>query len=78
MAPDPPPRRTTAQVWNPSNCEIWVLEKVPGKITYQLAGRWRASPYGGVFTDITFGAPTSHHPSDEFSSCATILFSVWV
>jgi len=44
------------QVWNPSNCEIWVLQKVPGNGgTYELAGRWRASPYGGSFVDIPFG-----------------------
>ena len=42
------------QVWNPSNCEIWVLQKLPGKVTYELAGRWRASPYGGGFSPVTF------------------------
>ena len=47
---------TPSQVWNPSNCEIWVLQKVPGNGgTYELAGRWRASPYGGSFVDIPFG-----------------------
>jgi broad specificity phosphatase PhoE len=43
------------QVWNPSNCEIWVLEAQPGSGKYGLAGRWRATPYGGSFTDIKFG-----------------------
>ena len=43
------------EVWNPSNCEIWVLEKVPNTGTYQLSGRWRASPYGGGFSDVKFG-----------------------
>lgn len=43
------------QVWNPSNCEIWVLQKIPRKGTYELAGRWRASPYGGSFVDVKFG-----------------------
>ena len=43
------------QVWNPSNCEIWVLQKVADTGTYELAGRWRASPYGGSFVDIQFG-----------------------
>ena len=31
------------EVWNPANGEIWVLQKVAGKGTYELAGRWRAS-----------------------------------
>lgn len=43
------------QVWNPSNCEIWVLEAIPNSARYELAGRWRATPYGGAFTDIKFG-----------------------
>ena len=43
------------QVWNPSNCEIWVLEALPNSARYELAGRWRATPYGGAFTDIKFG-----------------------
>jgi hypothetical protein len=46
--------RHAAQVWNPSNCEIWVLEKLPAG-EYELSGRWRASPYGGDFVDIRFG-----------------------
>ena len=44
------------QVWNPSNCEIWVLERVAGRGVYELAGRWRASPYGGSFVDVKFGS----------------------
>ena len=44
------------QVWNPTNCEIWVLQKVDGGATYELAGRWRASPKGGKFVDVAFGA----------------------
>jgi hypothetical protein len=63
------------QVWNPSNCEIWVLQKVPGKITYELAGRWRASPYGGVFTDITFGAPHSHLAAGWWASWGIVVLS---
>jgi broad specificity phosphatase PhoE len=43
------------QVWNPSNCEIWVLEKSQQSGTYALAGRWRASPYRGKFMDIQYG-----------------------
>ena len=44
------------QVWNPSNCEIWVLQRVSdGGGTYELRGRWRASPYGGSFVDVKFG-----------------------
>jgi len=44
------------QVWNPSNCEIWVLQRIPsGGGAYELAGRWRASPYGGSFVDVKFG-----------------------
>ena len=43
------------EVWNPSNCEIWVLQRVEGKSTYALEGRWRASPYGGSFSDLAFG-----------------------
>mmetsp|Transcript_69927 Transcript_69927/g.138578 ORF Transcript_69927/g.138578 Transcript_69927/m.138578 type:complete len:217 (-) Transcript_69927:31-681(-) len=43
------------QVWNPSNCEIWVLEKQRGRGTYELCGRWRASPYRGKFVEIKFG-----------------------
>ena len=39
------------QVWNPANCEIWVLEYMPGS-TYQLKGRWRATPYGGSFNSV--------------------------
>ena len=36
------------QVWNPSNCEIWVLEAVPGSGKYGLKGRWRATPHAGM------------------------------
>jgi len=41
------------KVWNPSNCEIWVLTR--NKSTYELAGRWRATPKGGTFLQIKFG-----------------------
>ena len=44
------------EVWNPSNCEMWVLEKIPEKGTYELRGRWRASPFRGEFADLKFGA----------------------
>ena len=53
------------QVWNPSNCEIWTLEKVPGAPTYELRGRWRASPYGGSFVDVRFGATKNEPLSDH-------------
>jgi len=44
------------QVWNPSNCEIWVLQKIPdGSGRYELAGRWRATPYRGRFSSLKFG-----------------------
>ena len=43
------------QVWNPTNGEIWVLEKEPSG-EYEFAGRWRATPYGGAFVDVKFGA----------------------
>jgi len=43
------------QVWNPSNCEIWVLNRIANTGEYELAGRWRASPYGGTFVDIKYG-----------------------
>ena len=39
------------QVWNPTNGEIWVLEKEPSG-EYEFAGRWRATPYGGAFVDV--------------------------
>lgn len=35
-------------MWNPSNCEIWVLEAVPGSGKYGLKGRWRATPHAGM------------------------------
>ncbi|CAJ1358255.1 unnamed protein product [Effrenium voratum] len=46
------------QVWNPSNCEVWALEKdeLLGKGSYNLAGRWRPCPQGGRFCEIRFGA----------------------
>jgi len=44
-------------VWNPSNGEIWVLQKVPATGTYELRGRWRASrATAGRFVDVKFGA----------------------
>jgi len=46
------------QVWNPSNCEIWVLEKVPRTGRYRLAGRWRqphGQHHGGHFLDVRYG-----------------------
>jgi broad specificity phosphatase PhoE len=43
------------QVWNPANCEIWVLEYIPGS-TYELKGRWRATPYGGQYSSVKYGA----------------------
>mmetsp|Transcript_34082 Transcript_34082/g.108811 ORF Transcript_34082/g.108811 Transcript_34082/m.108811 type:complete len:404 (+) Transcript_34082:130-1341(+) len=50
------------QVWNPSNCEIWVLERDEGRPTYELRGRWRASPFGGGFTDVKFGKNQTEIP----------------
>ena len=45
------------QVWNPSNGEIWVLQKVARKGTYELRGRWRASRRAeGRYVDLKFGA----------------------
>jgi hypothetical protein len=41
------------QVWNPTNCEIWVLEKVAATGRYELAGRWELEQ--GNFVDIRFG-----------------------
>lgn len=41
------------KVWNPSNCEIWVLTR--NSSTYELNGRWRATPKGGSFSQIKFG-----------------------
>ena len=45
------------EVWNPGNGEIWVLQKVAGEGTYELAGRWRASRMqpDGRFVDIKYG-----------------------
>lgn len=43
------------QVWNPSNCEIWVLEKMPSG-RYQLAGRLGDD---GAFKPIRFGGDKS-------------------
>ena len=46
------------EVWNPANGEIWVLQKVAGKGTYELAGRWRASRHdenAGRFVDVKYG-----------------------
>jgi broad specificity phosphatase PhoE len=50
--------REFEQVWNPSNCEIWVLERETKRgDRYQLLGRWRASPKTGegLLTPIKFG-----------------------
>jgi broad specificity phosphatase PhoE len=45
------------QVWNPSNCEIWVLERETARgDRYNLAGRWRSSPKKGAMTPIKFGS----------------------
>lgn len=41
------------QVWNPSNCEIWVLRKTKGG-KYKLEGRWNDG-----FLPIRFGADQS-------------------
>ncbi|CAK0856584.1 unnamed protein product [Prorocentrum cordatum] len=43
------------QVWNPSNCEMWVLEKTPGG-RYRLAGRLGDD---GALLPIRFGANQS-------------------
>ena len=56
------------QVWNPSNCEMWVLQKVPGTGIYGLGGRWRASPYGGNFTDIKFGRNRNEKVHDHMKT----------
>jgi hypothetical protein len=58
------------QVWNPSNCEIWVLEKLASG-EYELSGRWRASPYGGTFGDIKFGANRNQRMWDHMKQPAT-------
>lgn len=44
------------QVWNPSNCEAWVLAKKPATGRYELEGRWVPSPKGGNFREVRFGA----------------------
>ena len=49
------------QVWNPSNCEIWVLQKIPERGAYELLGQWRASPYRGKFVPIKFGESKKVH-----------------
>ena len=56
------------QVWNPSNCEMWVLQKVEGTGIYGLGGRWRASPYGGNFTDIKFGRNRNEKVHDHMKT----------
>ena len=49
-------------MWNPSNGEIWVLQKardLSGRPTgkYELRGRWRASrATEGRFVDVKFGS----------------------
>lgn len=44
------------EVWNPSNGEIWVLQKVAGQGTYELCGRWHASRQSnGRFADVKYG-----------------------
>ena len=43
------------QVWNPSNCEIWVLEKEATSGEYAMSGWWRSSPIAGKFVDIKYG-----------------------
>ncbi|CAE8600956.1 unnamed protein product, partial [Polarella glacialis] len=43
------------KVWNPSNCENWVLEKQPSG-QYRLAGRW----LDGRLQPINFGANQSY------------------
>ncbi|KOO32006.1 phosphoglycerate bisphosphoglycerate mutase family protein, partial [Chrysochromulina tobinii] len=52
------------QVWNPSNCEIWVLNRLAPSGEYELAGRWRASPYGGTFVDIKYGRNRNQRLAD--------------
>merc|ERR1739848_226710 len=47
------------QVWNPSNCEIWMLEKAPDG-RYELRGRRSCGPPGEAsFKDIRCGANQS-------------------
>jgi hypothetical protein len=47
------------QVWNPSNCEIWVLEKESTSGEYALNGWWRSSPLAGKFVDLKYGVNKS-------------------
>ena len=44
------------QVWNPSNCEMWVLERQDVGGRYELKGRWSSTKKYGTFTPIKFGA----------------------
>ena len=48
--------REFEQVWNPTNCEIWVLERNRPSDRFRLLGRWRASPFSGKLIPIAFGA----------------------
>ena len=52
--------REFEQIWNPSNGEIWVLQKVEGMGTYELQGRYKASrTTEGRFIDVKYGVDRS-------------------
>lgn len=60
------------QVWNPNNCEIWVLERPPEVGIYCLRGSWRSNATKGRFVPIKFGKnkrePLFEHMTKPLSS----------
>ena len=55
------------QVWNPSNGECWVLDKIPVSGRYELRGRWDAE--SGEFKPIRFGKDKREPPFPHMMRC---------
>ena len=55
------------QVWNPSNGECWVLDKIPVSGRYELRGRWDAE--SGAFKPIRFGKDKCEAPFPHMMRC---------
>lgn len=49
------------QVWNPSNCEVWGLNRVDNTGRYELEGRWCPETKGGTFCEVRYGKD-QHEP----------------
>lgn len=55
------------KVWNPSNCDVWVLEKTPDS-RYRLAGCWDGSSFEPIKFGVNKTETVHEHMKEPLSS----------